>query len=368
MSRPPKFVQGFVDRHGRPRYYFRRASFKLVRLPGLPWSPEFMAAYEAALAGQAAPIGKSRVNPGTIRALAVSYFGSAAFRSMKFTTQSVYRNIIEKFCRETDRSGQPHGDKTAATLQREHVIKLMAARAEQPDSANGLRKVLRAMMKHAVEVGLRDDDPTRDVRAIRVKSAGFHSWTEDEISEFEARHAVGSRARLALALLLHTGQRRSDVVRMGRQHVRDGVLQVRQVKTGSELMIPVHPLLAGIIAETASDHLTFLTTQFGKPFTAAGFGNWFREQCDAAGLAHCSAHGLRKAAARRLAEAGCTEHEIAAVTGHASLREIARYTKAVDQKRLARAAIEKVSPKPEQKLSNQGQGLTIRAERQGKSK
>jgi integrase len=100
------------------------------------------------------------------------------------------------------------------------------------------------------------------------------------------------------------------------------LLQVKQVKTGMELTIPVHPAVAGILAEMPADNLTFLTTQFGKPFTATGFGNWFREQCDEAGLPQCSAHGLRKAAARRLAEAGCTEHEIGAITGHASLREI----------------------------------------------
>jgi integrase len=368
MRRPPKFVQGFIDRHGKARFYFRRPGFKRAPLPGLPWSPAFMAAYEAALAGQPAPIGASRIKPGTIRALAGSYYGSVAYRSMKSTTQSVYRNIIEKFCRETDRAGQSLGDKSAATLQREHVVKLMAARADQPDSANGLRKVLRAMMRHAVEAGLRGDDPTRDVRAIRLKSDGFHSWTDAEISQFESCYAVGSRPRLALALLLYTGQRRSDVVRIGRQHMRDGVLQVQQVKTGTKLVIPVHSALADIIVTTPSGNLTYLTTLLGKPFTAAGFGNWFRRQCDLAGLPHCSAHGLRKAAARRLAEAGCTEHEIAAITGHASLREIARYTKAADQARLARAAIDKVSANQEQKLSNLPPGLTIAAKRQGKSK
>jgi integrase len=185
-------------------------------------------------------------------------------------------------------------------------------------------------------------DPTRDVKAVSIKTDGFHSWTDSEIDQFEARHAVGSRARLALALLLYTGQRRSDVVRIGRQHIRDGVLQVRQIKTGAELSIPVHPVLAAIIAETPTDHLTFLTTQLARPFTAAGFSNWFREQCNMAGLPHCSAHGLRKAAARRLAEAGCTEHEIAAITGHASLRQVEHYTKAVNQKKLAASAMDKV--------------------------
>ena len=128
---------------------------------------------------------------------------------------------------------------------------------------------------------------------------------------------------------------------MGRQHIRDGAIHLRQQKTSVELAIPLHPSLDAIITNTLSGNLTFLTTQFGRPFTSNGFGNWFRKQCDAAGLPHCSAHGLRKAAARRLAEAGCTPHEIAAITGHASLKEVSRYTKAVDQKRLATAAMEK---------------------------
>jgi integrase len=333
MGRPPRFVHGYLDRHGKPRFYFRRAGFKKAPLPGLPWSPEFMSAYEQAMAGQPVQLIASQVKPGTMRTLAVSYFQSVEFRSMRASTQGIYRNIIDRFCRE-------HGDKRAALLGRDHIVRLMAARADKPEAANSLRKVLRAMMKHAVDTGLRADDPTRDVKAIRVKSDGFHSWTEAEIQQFEARHPIGSRARLALALLLYTGQRRSDVVRMGRQHLRDGNLYVRQQKTGVELMIPVHADLQAIISETTG--MTFLVTRFGKPFTPVAFGNWFREQCDMANLHHCSAHGLRKAAARRLAEAGCTEHEIAAITGHASLREISRYTKAADQKRLAAAAIGKV--------------------------
>jgi integrase len=170
------------------------------------------------------------------------------------------------------------------------------------------------------------------------------------------------RGRLALALLLYTGQRRGDVVRMGRQHVKDGVLTLRQMKTGVELAIPLHPALEMVIADMPTEHLTFLTTAFGKPFTAAGFGNWFREQCNAAGLPHCSAHGLRKAAARRLAEAGCTEHEIGAITGHASLREIVRYTKAADQKRLAVAAMEKAKAG-----TSIGQPLSLLAKKEQKS-
>ena len=212
-------------------------------------------------------------------------------------------------------------------------------------------------MRHAVEIGMRADDPTRDVRKVpTAKSEGYHSWTEGEIEQFERHHPVGSRARLAFALLLYTGQRRSDVVRMGRQHLSDNAICVRQVKTGREVWVPVHEALAPILA-IAATNLTFLLTDQGKPYTAAGFGNWFRDQCQAAGLHGCSAHGLRKAAARRLAEAGCSTHEIAAITGHASLKEVARYTEAVDRRRLAQSAMAKVrtlSDKPDERFVKKG--------------
>jgi len=342
MKRPPKYVQGFMDRHGKARFYFRRPGFKSVALPGLPWSPEFMAAYAEALAGQPLQPGSSRsARPGSLRALTISYFQSADFRFMQPRTQRVYRSMIERFCEQEDKHGNKFGDKPAATVRREHIVRMMAAKAEKPEAANMLRRVLRAMMKCAVDIGMRADDPTRDVKTLQSKTDGFHSWTEAEIERFEARHPVGTRARLAFALLLYTGQRRSDVVKMGRQHISDGFISIRQQKTGTELAIPLHPELLTTLSETPKDNLTFLTTQFGQPFTSNGFGNWFREQCNTAGLRGCSAHGLRKAAARRLAEAGCTAHEIAAITGHASLKQVAHYTKAVDQRRLASAAMEK---------------------------
>src|SRR6516164_8183907 len=148
MRRPPQYVNGFIDRHGKARWYFRRAGFKKAPLPGLPWSPEFMAAYERALAGQPAPIGAERTIPGTLRALAVSYFASPAFRTTRPSTQSTYRGVIDRLCIE-------HGDKRVALLQREHVIKLLAARAATPATANALRRSLRALMQHAVEIGMR---------------------------------------------------------------------------------------------------------------------------------------------------------------------------------------------------------------------
>jgi len=180
---------------------------------------------------------------------------------------------------------------------------------------------------------------------VKVPSSdGHHTWTEDEISQFEAVHLIGSKARLALALGLYTAQRRGDVVRMGRQHIRHGELMVRQGKTNAALVIPVLPELAAIINATPTGHLTLLVTKTGKSYGANDFSEQFRKWCDDASLPpECSFHGLRKAALTRLADAGCTAHQIAAISGHKTLKEIERYTKAADQRRLAREAMAKTA-------------------------
>jgi integrase len=330
-----KYVHSFIDdRYGKAkaRYYFRRRGHKQVALPGMPGSIEFEQAYAAAMANAPLPtdIGTKRIRAGSIDALVIAYFNSPAFLALSPATQSTYRGILEAFTRE-------HGPKPLSPLTRKHLEAMLARKLKTPAAANHWLRLIKQLMRFAVREGLRPNDPARDIDYIKRRSAGFHTWSEDEISAFETCHPIGSKARLALALLLYTAQRRSDVVRMGRQHVRAGVVHVRQQKTGAMLAIPVHPALQAVLDATPSEHLTFLTTAYGKPFTAAGFGNWFRDQCDAAGLpGHCAAHGLRKAACRRLAEAGCSANVIASISGHASLREVERYTKAADQERMAR--------------------------------
>jgi integrase len=343
----PRYVHGFIDRHGRARFYLRRAGFPKVALPGLPYSPDFMAAYEAGMAKAPEVAVRGKIVPMSMRALAVSFYSSAEFKGLKAITQRRHRAAIDKFCLTVSEKGVAYGDKRAAALNAEQLKKLMAAKAETPDAANLLRKVMRALMKHAVALKWRADDPTQAVKALKPKSKlGFHRWTDAEIAQFEHYHPIGTKARKALALGLYTGQAREDAIQMGEQHIADGVLHWTRRKTatttGIELAIPVHPTLRHILDETPSGHLTFLVTEFAKPFTAAGFGNWFKEQCYAANLPHCSFHGLRKAAASRLAEAGASVHEIAAITGHATLKEIARYTATADRKRLARSAVAKM--------------------------
>src|SRR5262249_49559659 len=201
--------------------------------------------------------------------------------------------------------------------------------SKPPHAARSWLVTLRSLCQFGVKRRFLRADPTANIKLASVKSDGFHTVTEDEIQQFEAHHPIGTKPRLALALLLYTAQRRSDVVRMGRQHIKEGVLIVKQQKTGATLAIPVHPHLQAVLDATPSEHLTFLVTATGKPYGGNHFSESFREWCDAAGLPkHCSAHGLRKAACRRLAEAGCSANEIAAISGHASLDEVARHTHA----------------------------------------
>src|SRR5260370_30120024 len=217
---------------------------------------------------------------------------------------------------------------------------MVAAKAGTPSAARNFLKTVRALMTHCIMEGMRADDPTQGVKQAPIKTAGYRTWTEGDIAAFEAVHPIGSRARLAFALLLYTAQRRSDVVHLGRQHIRDGMFQLRQQKTGATLVIPVHPALTEVLEAMPNDHLTFLTTGTGKPFSAAGFTNWFREMCNEAGLPRgTSAHGLRKAACRRLAEAGWSAEGIAAGRGPAHLRQGHRDPAADQPHRPARRAV-----------------------------
>jgi len=326
----PKYCHPWVDKKTGLAYcYLRRRGFPLVRLPGLPWSPQFMAAYEAALAGPRTAIGAGRIKPGSVAAVVSAYFDSQQFFASKSAgTKRMRKGILERF-------RAAYGDRPMALLPPEWIEALLDSKP--PHAARSWLATLRSLCQFAVKQKWLRANPTANIKLRSVRSDGFHCWTDGEIAQFEAHHPIGSKSRLALALLLYTAQRRGDVIKIGRQHIRAGALTVKQEKTGKPLVIPVHPELRAILDATPSEHLTFLVTTTGKPYGPNHFSESFREWCDVAGLPkRCSAHGLRKAACRRLAEAGASANEIASVSGHANLNEVARYTKAADQARLAR--------------------------------
>ena len=167
-------------------------------------------------------------------------------------------------------------------LTREHVQRMVNEKAATPFAQRNFLNTLRAMFKWAAKEGRIPDDPTLGVTREKVKTTGYKTWSEDQIARFEATASDRHQGATRLRALLYTGQRRSDVVKIGRQHVHNGVLTIDQGKTegGEEahLEIPVHPKLREIIDATPTVGVkTFLVTHFGKPYSAPGFGNWFRE-------------------------------------------------------------------------------------------
>jgi len=348
LSNPPGIVElkhtaTDMDRHGNVRIYVRRYGRK-IRLRQLEDTEAFLQEYREALRKieAAEPIEKpfAPAERGSFRWLCEHYYGSVDFKLLHPRTQRVRRNILDGF-------NAKRGDNPYNKMEPRHVRAWREAKVGTPEAANALVKALRQVFAWGSHAGHCGRNPAAEVPYIRSRSHGFHSWSAEEVGRFEKTHPIGTSARLALALMLFTGQRRGDIVRLGRQHVRDGWLVFTQAKNKHRnpihIKIPILPCLQQIIDATPSGNLTFLVTQFGKPFTANGFGNRFRKWCDEAGLENCSAHGLRKAAATRLAEQGATEHEIMAVTGHQTSKEVMRYTRAASRELLANSAMQKLA-------------------------
>jgi len=329
-----KYVNEYRDRHGKVRRYFRRKGSPRIPLPGLAASSEFLSAYQAALSGT--PVAPSTRHPtGTFAALVTDFYRSIEFANLAASSKTTYRNALAPLL-------EAHGQR----LVRDMPVK--AARqiienigANKPAMANLTRAVLRRLMSFAVENGWRGDNPVALVKSYKLGT--YHTWTEEEIGAFEHRWPLGTRERLALALLLYTGQRPSDVVAMRRSDIVDGMIRCKQKKTGTELMIAIHPALDRAINAGPCNGIFLIGDKYGRPVTRQTLTRLIGEGARLAGLdRRCVTHGLRKASMRRLAEYGATSKEIAAVSGHRTLREVERYTQAANQVLLNKAAIEKL--------------------------
>jgi integrase len=347
------YLMADTDRHGTRRLFVRRNGRK-VRIREKPGTAAFASAYTAALerleSAEPRALPRRQSAPsGTLGWLVASYVAAAEFKALDRISQRTRRGILEGCLLEPREPGS--SDLMALcpidVLAAPHVLMFRDRRADKPGAANNRLKYLSAMFGWAVGRGILRWNPARDVKPVRYSSSGFHSWTPAEVLQFEARHPIGSKARLALALLLFTGPRRGDVVTFGRQHVKDGwirfVPRKTRYKRSTLLEIPIVPELARILAATPTGELTFLETEYGRAFSAAGFGAWFRKRCDEAGLEHCTAHGLRKAGAAIAAERGATDRQLMALYGWTSSSQATVYTAAADRKKLAGEAAKLLS-------------------------
>jgi integrase len=384
-SMPRRLPPGCIedrDRHGNFRVYYRAKGKPKVRLRGTPFTPAFMAQYEAAK-GEAEPAKTKGITPGSWRWLCTRYFAECAdYLRYDDRQKRVRRGILEATFDEPIAPGSPRffRDMPISMMTADAIEVLRDRKLAFPEGANNRVKAIRAVFKWAVRKKdtdgkpLASNNPARDVPYLKSNNpTGYHTWTLDEVRQFEARHSVGTKARLALALLLFTGQRRSDITRLGRQHVRDGKITLTQFKGRNRkpvrLVLPVLPALQQIIDASSCGEMTYLVNDLGRAFTDAGFGNWFRDRCVEARVPG-RAHGLRKAGATIAANNGATAHQLMAMFGWRTLKMAEQYTRAADQQRLAEAAMHMLDTREQKRTEprpTEGSGGTFSEKTEVKS-
>lgn len=324
--RPP-FLLRDVSRHGKPRWYFRRDG-KRIRLPDFG-TAGFQDAYDAAARGQPLPLPHA---PGreSLEWLIAQYMQTSIWAGLSNATRRQRGNI---FKRVIAKAGRAHYRAITSQI----IEQGLEDRAATPNAARNFLETMKGLFRWATKSGHVSADPTATVKARRKRTDGFPEWTEADCRAYEARWPLGTRQRVAYDVLACTGLRRGDAVMLGRQHVKDGSISLRTEKTGEVVTIPVLPAMAESVKAGPCGDLTFIVGHNMGPITKESFGNWFREACNAAGVTK-SAHGLRKLAATRLAEAGATVAQLEAWFGWRGGGMASLYTRKADRVKLAKSA------------------------------
>lgn len=335
-------------RHNKTVWYVRVDHGPRIRLRAdnadkAAFRVEYEEVYAALLKGQKP--GKSHgkgagTSTRTLDWLWDQYTGSVKWSELAPATQKQRLNIMKHVLKGA-------GDMPIDKLNRKMVSMGRDARAETPAQANNFLKTLRQLFAWAIKAEYMSENPVDGVDMLDEDTGeGFPAWTEDEIAKFEAHWPLGSRERLAFAVLLYTGLRRGDAALLGKQHFgKDGVIAIKPAKTlkssGITVHIPVHPEFATAIRALPPKGLFIIETEAGKARVKEGFGNWFAEAARKAGVEK-SCHGLRKAAAMRVAEAGATEAQMMALFGWTDPGMAHHYIKAANAKKLAAQAAAKI--------------------------
>jgi hypothetical protein len=286
----PPFLHREITRHRKSVWYFLRGKGPRIRIPGEFNSVEFLAAYDAALKG-ARPARRGPAN-GTFSWGQSLYRQSQAWCALSGATKRQRQNIFKNI-----EATPGVGDSKLRDWKRGDIAAGRDKRAATPAAARHFVDALRGFFNWAVEAGLVVSNPTDGVKVVAVAREGFKPWTDGDVAAYRIRWPLGTRQHVAFAVLRETGLRRGDAVRVGRPHVRDGVIRIDTEKTGERVAIPISDALAEALDAGPVGELTFICTASGKPYSKEGFGNEFREWCNAAGIMGKSAHGLRKAAA-----------------------------------------------------------------------
>lgn len=344
MPRPrPPYLHRYVTRHGRVNWYVRKPGCKRVRIRAEYGTPEFDEAYHRAIDGLE-PLKATKAATGSLQWLWERYRETGAWTGLAGATRRQRENIMAGVLKTG-------GAAPYSAITRGTIAQGRDRRSATPAQSINFLKLMRGLFKWAAQADHVAADPAKDVEMPKVaRSEGFIVWTEDDIDNYYERWPLGTRQRVWLDVLLYTGLRRGDAVRLGRQHVRDGVAVLRTEKSGNmiEVAIPVLPVLAITLAAGPCGDLAFICGERGGPLTKESFGNMFKDACVAAGVSQKkkAAHGLRKIGATRAADNGATEHQLMAIFGWTDLKMPMHYTKSANRRRLSKAAMGKLERDP----------------------
>ncbi len=317
-----KYVQRITAR-GRIYYYFRRHG-RRVRLPDIE-DPGFLAAYHRLLHEETRPLPAA----GTMAALVLSYRQSPEYRALKPSSRRTLDYYLDLIVEE-------HGHKLAARLTRGKVVELRDRLADTPGKANRYVSALSVLMRRAIDLDWRSDNPCTGVAPLQLGE--YQPWPPHVWRA--ALERASPMLRLALVTLYYSGQRVSDAVRILRRDVECGRVELMQKKTGKRVSIPVHTAWREEICRVppSSTGLTLLYNRYGRPLTEDALQERWRRLRTGIRADGYHLHGLRKNACCSLAEAGCTAPEIASITGQ-SLQMVEYYIRQADSTRLAQRAV-----------------------------
>lgn len=352
MPRQLPYLNRQPGRHGNGKvyWYVRVRKGPRIPIPGEYGSPEFLEAYSAAVGaggGKVAP--KVRASRGTLRWLVEHWQRSSDWAATSMATRKQRENILVHVLEKS-------GDRAIEEIDASDIRAGREKRMSTPAAANNFLKTMRALFRWAKEEQLVDQDPAREVRFLKVKTAGFVPWTMADVEAYRKRWPYGTTQRLALEVYINTGLRRGDAAIVGPQHVRDGLIHIKAGKNRVDLYIPILPALARALEAGPLGEMSFITSQYGRPMTKESLGNVFRQWCNAAGVKK-SAHGIRKLAATVIADNGASEQELQALFGWTTNTMSAVYTREANRKRQALQAAFKLLEELDRNKSPNPSGL-----------
>ncbi|WP_409360744.1 tyrosine-type recombinase/integrase [Bartonella heixiaziensis] len=338
--RPPHLVKE-ITRHGKIIWYVRIGHGQRIRVHGTYGTQEFVDNYKSALAelqGLILPKSKTgKLVEGSFAWLLKQYFNSSNWHNLAKATKKQNQLILIKVC-------DAIGNIPYQAIEKKHIIAGVERRKETPAMARNFLKALNGLFNWAIDQGLLESNPTLGVKKPPLKNKeGFPVWTEEDVEKYYQKWALGTHERVWIDVLLYTGLRRGDAVRIGWKDVKDNIIHLKTEKSKfqTDVFLPILPELAETLKIGPIGNETFICGRRGNKIPKESFGVLFYKACNEAGIKK-SAHGLRKLAATRAANSGATVSQLKALFGWTDDNMASLYTKSADRKKLALESIKKL--------------------------